>query len=279
MEKAARNGLLKYGEHLADLSVLDETKVTISCDFPILKAVDVKPKEFIAEEAGIKLVRSGGDTKGVALHFFAPDYRLDAVWNKLWMGMVSRYCPIDYWDEIKKVKGKKATAEYQERKWNKFNDYLNELKHFDTICSPDHSVYVNWCHPNNLNDVWRNRIVGKVLSNEGFTVIPTISWAGTRTYEYAFLGVEPGGTYATSCIGCNHHSIGRREESLADYRDGIKEMVKRLSPKRIIVYGSKALPDADYGKAEVMFFKNKDSERGNEAMKRRYHDGSLGRRR
>ena len=137
------------------------------------------------------------------------------------------------------------------------------------ICSPDHSVYVNWCTPNNLVDVWRNRIAGKMLAKEGLTVIPTISWAGKKTHEYAFLGVEPGGTYATSCIGCNNHREDIRNAALKDYRNGIKEMVKRLEPKRIIVYGSKELPDADYGNADVMFFTNKDSERGNEMLKTR----------
>ena len=269
MEKAARDGILKYGEHLADLSVLDDTKITVSCDFPILPAVDVKPKEFIAEEAGLKRVRAGGDTDDVAIHFFAPDYRLDAIWNKIWSGYVARYCPVDFWDSIAYIKGRAGAKDYQQRKWDIFDKYMDELKRFEILCSPDHSVYGDWCTPNNICDVWRNRVIGGLFVKEGFTVIPTISWAGERTHEYAFLGVEPGGTYATSCIGCNRRDEYGRNAALDDYRSGIEVMVEKLHPARIIVYGSKALPDANYGNADVMFFTNKDSEKANEALKRR----------
>lgn len=268
MDKAAKLALTKYGEHMVDPIDLDKSVIQITCDFPIIRADDIKPKSLLTEKECIKLVKEGGDTDGVAMHFFVPDYKLDAIENKFWTGLATLYAPHEMWEGIAKFKGQVATETYIERKWESTRKLLDFLKQFEAVCSLEHSVYANWSNPRNVMNVARNRTMGRQLQKEGIRVIPSLNWSGERTFEYAFLGVEPGGTYAISAIGTGDNHARTREESLYNYRKGVKHLVQKLSPIRLIVYGSGELPDADYGNCEVMYFRNQQSLKANESYRK-----------
>lgn len=81
-----------------------------------------------------------------------------------------------------------------------------------------------------LESVARNRWVGAYWQSKGLTVIPTVSWSTSRSFEFCFDGIEQGGTVAVGMIGCS--------QSKKVFLRGYNEMLERLTPEKIIVYGN-----------------------------------------
>ena len=80
------------------------------------------------------------------------------------------------------------------------------------------------------------RAIGCWLQENGITVIPNIRFSDERSYAFCCDGVSKGGTIAVGSHGCIKVNIER-----IYFERGMSEIIKRLEPKRIIVYG--ATPD------------------------------------
>ena len=221
MDIATRYGIEWFKEHLVNRCNMDMKQIQITAEIPLIKAVDFKPTRLIPENEAFASLRKDVPLQGT-VHFFVPDYRL----TRIWCDLVT---------------------------------YTQKAKNFEAIGTPDFSVYANWSNPTDLYNLYRNRLCGQYMQEQGLIVIPTVTWSTTKTYEYAFAGLEKGGTYMVSANGVFSHDHLQRDYMGGIYRHGIKEMVKRLEPTRIIVHGSKELPDADYGNCDVMFFRSKIS--------------------
>lgn len=74
------------------------------------------------------------------------------------------------------------------------------------------------------------------MQNNEIELIPNIRWNDERTYLFCFDGVEKNKTVAIGTHGCIKKTLDKKY-----FRQGLAELVKRLSPKNIIVYG--AVPD------------------------------------
>ena len=145
------------------------------------------------------------------VHFFLDDYRFETVWNR-------------------PVKALAALAPYQ------------------TLLTPDFSLYRDWPPTLQLWNVYRNRWCGRFWQEEGFTVIPTVSWSTAVSYNFCFLGVPRRSVVAVSAVGVN------LEAPLA-YRlfvDGFVEMVRRLEPLMVLSYGH--LPPVCHELAEIVSY-------------------------
>lgn len=120
-----------------------------------------------------------------------------------------------------------------ERLWHNPNAYLSKLKKFKGIISPDFSLYRNMPLAMQIWNTYRGRALAAWLQRNGVEIIPNVRFNDERTYEFCFDGIEKFKTVALGTHGC----IKRRIDK--DYfKDGLAEMVKRLSPRTIIVYGS-----------------------------------------
>lgn len=120
-----------------------------------------------------------------------------------------------------------------ERLWNNPKAYIKKLKKFKGIISPDFSLYRNMPLVMQAWNTYRNRALAVWLQNNGIEVIPNVRFGDERTYKFCFYGVEKNKTIALGTHGC----IKRREDK-EYFKAGLKEAVKRLSPKTIIVYGA-----------------------------------------
>ena len=92
------------------------------------------------------------------------------------------------------------------------------------------------------------------MQNYGLTVIPTVSWSTNDSFDFCFDGLPRNATLAVSTIG-----VKQNKEQFQIWIDGMDEMIKRLSPTKIIVYGGKV--DYDYKDIEVVYFDNATTER------------------
>ncbi len=120
-----------------------------------------------------------------------------------------------------------------ERLWNNPKQYLDKLKKFKGVISPDFSLYRNMPLVMQMWNTYRGRAITVWLHNNGIEVIPNVRFGDERTFSFCFDGVEENKTVAVGTHGC----IKRKEDKIF-FNIGLAQMVQRLSPKTIIVYGS-----------------------------------------
>lgn len=115
--------------------------------------------------------------------------------------------------------------------------YLPILARFGGVISPDCSVF--WGYPlyRQLQSISLSREVGAWLQRNGIPVIPCVRWGKAETFDFAFDGIEPGGTIAVGTAGAM-----RTKEAREVFEAGFEPMLKAVAPSRIIVYGSRKSP-------------------------------------
>ena len=120
-----------------------------------------------------------------------------------------------------------------ERLWNNPKQYLDKLKKFKGVISPDFSLYRNMPLVMQMWNTYRGRALAVWLQNNDVEIIPNVRFGDERTFSFCFDGIEENKTVAVGTHGC----IKRKEDKIF-FKVGLALMVQRLSPKAIIVYGS-----------------------------------------
>lgn len=145
--------------------------------------------------------------------------------------------------------------DYQfERIWQRPDFYIEKLTNFDCVLTPDFSLYIDMPVAMQVWNIYRSRLIGQIMQDYGITVIPTVSWAYKSSFDFCFDGLPKNATLAISTIG-----VKQDKEQFQIWVDGMDEMIKRLTPKRIVVYGGKV--EYDYKDIEVVYFENATTER------------------
>ncbi len=144
--------------------------------------------------------------------------------------------------------------DYQfERIWNRPVENIERLKKFSCVLTPDFSLYTDMPMAMQIWNVYRSRLIGQIMQDEGMRVIPTISWSEESSYEFAFDGIESGSTIALSTVG-----IVRDKKKRELFLRGIKAAIDAINPSAIVLYGKKIkfdfdgkvqhIPSREYGK-------------------------------
>lgn len=122
--------------------------------------------------------------------------------------------------------------------WNNPPRQLARLHDAPVMTSPDYSLYRD--HPLAIQiwNTYRNRWVGRKCADAGRIVIPTIGWSDANSYDFCFRGVERGSMVVVSTVGTQ----GSDDEAKELFVAGYQEMVDRILPELVIVYGS-SIPD------------------------------------
>lgn len=172
--------------------------------------------EFIPKDLiGFNYAKSSSE-KDVGIHFYVDDYQFERIWN------------------------------YPEK-------YIDILKEYECILSPDFSLYMDMPMPMKIWNVYRSRQIGAFYQRQGINVIPTISWAEKETFDFCFEGIPEDSIVSVSTIG-----VKQDKEALNVWTEGMDEMIKRIKPSTILIYGGPL--DYDYGNIETIYFDNKVTE-------------------
>lgn len=148
--------------------------------------------------------------------------------------------------------------DYQfERLWNRPDEYIELVRPYQCMLSPDFSLYTDMTMPTKIWNVYRSRLIGAYYQAQGIEIIPTVQWAEAETFEFCFKGIEKGGTVAVSTIG-----VKEDPECYALWVAGMQEMIKQVKPKTILVYGGEL--DFNYGKIKVVYYTNHQLEKWHE---------------
>lgn len=124
---------------------------------------------------------------------------------------------------------------------NNYEKYLEELKKFKAVISPDFSIYYDMIIPEQIYNTYMNRAMGAYYQNNGIKVIPNVRWGDSRSYEFCFEGLEKEGIYAIGSYG----QI-KKKANLYYFEKGLEEFFKRLNPKKVYIYGT--MPDSIFDK-------------------------------
>ena len=110
-----------------------------------------------------------------------------------------------------------------------YDKSLTRLSQYKFLLTPDYSLYADMPKAVQLFNVFRNRWVGAYWQSKGITVIPTVSWSDSASYEFCFDGIENGSIVAVGMIGCKRNKTA--------FMRGFDAMVKRLNPSAVICLG------------------------------------------
>lgn len=108
------------------------------------------------------------------------------------------------------------------------------MKHFRGIITPDFSTYQDFPYPLKLWNTFRMRAFGYWIGKQGLEVINNVRWGTSETYHYCFDGIAKNSVVAIGTVGGSPRKLEDRER----FEEGLFEMVKRLNPHTIIIYGS-----------------------------------------
>lgn len=129
-------------------------------------------------------------------------------------------------------------------------NYVDDLKRFPGIITPDCSLYIDAPLVVQLTDIYLNRAVGYYLKQHGLYVIPNIRWGDERTYttaifkdKVAFLGVDKHSIVSIGTYGQIKSAASKRF-----FREGLIAMLDELDPEVVLVYG--AMPESIFGGLE-----------------------------
>lgn len=118
--------------------------------------------------------------------------------------------------------------------WHDTAHALEILHHFSGVITPDFSTYQDFPDPLKRYNTYRMRAFGHWLASSEIPVINNVRWGTPETYEYCFDGIPSNSIVAIGTCGGNPRKLTDRDR----FENGLKEMVTRLHPHTIIVYGS-----------------------------------------
>ncbi len=119
-----------------------------------------------------------------------------------------------------------------DRMWYNPHKYVDKLSHYMCFAEPDYSLKVN--HPLSVQiaNTYRSHAIAYYMQQHGVKVLPSMSWSSTMSHDFCFDGHSRGGVVMVSTIGTL-----RDERSRMYFRLGFLEMLKRIIPDAVILYG------------------------------------------
>ena len=107
---------------------------------------------------------------------------------------------------------------------------LERYSQYAFLLTPDFSTYSDMDLWRQLESVAKNRWVGAFWQSKGLTVIPTVSWGLSQSFEFCFDGLEQNAIVAIGMIGCKHDK--------QHFLRGYNTMLEKISPSKIICFGT-----------------------------------------
>ncbi len=118
--------------------------------------------------------------------------------------------------------------------WSRCDYVLKVLKHFSGAITPDFSTYQDFPDPIKRYNTYRMRSYGHWLAKNDICVINNVRWGTSESYDYCFDGLPKNSILAIGTVGGSPKKLIDRKR----FEDGLFEMVSRLCPHTIVVYGS-----------------------------------------
>lgn len=122
--------------------------------------------------------------------------------------------------------------------WRDPASALKVLRHFAGAITPDFSTYQDFPEPLKLYNTYRMRAYGYWLGKNGIAVINNVRWGTPESYRYCFEGIPTNSMVAIGTCGGSPGRVSDRQR----FEDGLDELIKKVSPHTVVVYGSANYP-------------------------------------
>lgn len=143
------------------------------------------------------------------------------------------------------------------RLWNRPDDYIEMLKQFAAVCSPDFSQYTDMPMAMRIYNHYRKHWLAAYWQMNGIKVIPTICWSTQESYEWCFDGEPTNSIISISSIGTQNNKQAKEL-----FEQGCREAIKRLNPTQILWYG-KCPEEFDWNITRIKTYTDTIKERAN----------------
>lgn len=120
--------------------------------------------------------------------------------------------------------------------WKLPDRYTEELKQYKAVISPDFSVYVDFPVALQIYSTFKNRWLAAYWQSKGVNIIPNVQWGDEESFDWCFDGLPKNSVVCVSSVGVARNPQWKNKDSL--WRKGYSEMMKRLEPKTVIIYGN-----------------------------------------
>ena len=126
---------------------------------------------------------------------------------------------------------------YIERVWNAPEHYAVVFGQYKGIIQPDFSIYTDMPKAMQIWNHYRRNWLAQYYQAQGIRVIPAPNWSDENSFEWCFEGFPKGSCLCVSTVGCVQNVQAR-----INFNAGFKEMLKRLEPSQLILYGAMTDP-------------------------------------
>lgn len=120
---------------------------------------------------------------------------------------------------------------YSEKNEEKDFDRIKKMAQYSAVCTPDFSVYPEMPLPLQCMQVFKSRWCGAHWQDKGLLVVPTVTWADPRSFEFCFDGIPLHAIVAVSTVGCKKYPV--------PFLRGYTKMLEVLQPEMIFCYGDR----------------------------------------
>ena len=121
--------------------------------------------------------------------------------------------------------------------WRHPEKYIEKLKRFKAVISPDFSLYTDFPRALQILSCYRRQWCGLYWWEKGLDIIPDVVWGDEESYKFCFLGIPKHSTVAVSTVGVTNDAEWNNKDNNL-FLKGYEEMMNRLEPTTVILYGS-----------------------------------------
>ena len=115
--------------------------------------------------------------------------------------------------------------------WSDPRKFIDLLRFYNGMISPTYSVWSNQPYALNLYNIYRSRWITRFYQEQGINVLVDVRWAGADTYDICFSGIAKHSSVIINTVGTR--LLSNREM----FREGFTEMLNRIEPSKLFIYG------------------------------------------
>lgn len=111
--------------------------------------------------------------------------------------------------------------------------YIDKFRKFGGVIPPDISVYADMTLGEQIYSVGQSRSIAHFFESYDIPVIPNVRWGDRSSYKFVFDGVRK-----NHIIAVGSHGTIKKKQDKVIFCEGFEEMMRRLTPRTIIIYGT-----------------------------------------
>jgi hypothetical protein len=119
-----------------------------------------------------------------------------------------------------------------ETAWSAPERLLPRVAEVGAALTPDFSVWRDIPQAAQVWNTYRSRWCGAFWQACGVEVIPTVGWGAPDTFDFCFDGIPSDSVVAISDVGMKNSELDK-----ALFREGLRELIRRTSPRLLLSYG------------------------------------------